>query len=77
MDEKTTPEIRTFRLELSFDGTEYHGWQRQPNGITVQEVLEERDVLYREVAHIIIDATNEPSQVISEIRSALAQTINC
>ena len=43
----------------------------------VQEVLEERDALYREVAHIIIDATNEPSQVISEIRSALAQTINC
>ena len=42
MDEKTTPEIRTFRLELSFDGTEYHGWQRQPNGITVQEVLEEK-----------------------------------
>ena len=42
-----------------------------------QEVLEERDALYREVAHIIIDATNEPSQVISEIRSALAQTINC
>ena len=41
------------------------------------EVLEERDALYREVAHIIIDATNEPSQVISEIRSALAQTINC
>ena len=31
----------------------------------------------RHFMHIIIDATNEPSQVISEIRSALAQTINC
>ncbi|EPB6541902.1 TPA: shikimate kinase AroL [Escherichia coli] len=49
----------------------------KPLSEEVQEVLEERDALYREVAHIIIDATNEPSQVISEIRSALAQTINC
>lgn len=42
----------------------------KPLSEEVQEVLEERDALYREVAHIIIDATNEPSQVISEIRSA-------
>lgn len=34
--------IRTFRLEISYDGTAYHGWQRQPNGITVQEVLEDK-----------------------------------
>ena len=36
----------------------------KPLSEEVQEVLEERDALYREVAHIIIDATNEPSQVI-------------
>ena len=35
----------TFKMELSFDGTAYHGWQRQPNGITVQQVIEEK--LYR------------------------------
>lgn len=29
------------KLTLKYDGTEYHGWQRQPNGITVQEVLED------------------------------------
>jgi tRNA pseudouridine38-40 synthase len=34
--------INTYRLELSFDGTDYRGWQRQANGITVQEVLEEK-----------------------------------
>ena len=33
---------RNFKIVLSFDGTNYHGWQRQPNGITVQEVLEDR-----------------------------------
>lgn len=27
-------------LELAYDGTRYHGWQRQPNAISVQEVLE-------------------------------------
>lgn len=27
-------------LELAYNGTAYHGWQNQPNAITVQEVLE-------------------------------------
>lgn len=27
------------KLKLQYDGTEYHGWQIQPNGITVQETL--------------------------------------
>lgn len=27
-------------LTLSYNGTDYHGWQIQPNGITVQEVLQ-------------------------------------
>ncbi|MCR5130123.1 MAG: tRNA pseudouridine(38-40) synthase TruA [Prevotella sp.] len=28
-------------ITFSYDGTRYHGWQRQPNGITVQQCLEE------------------------------------
>ena len=27
-------------LELAYDGTDYHGWQTQPNARTVQEVLD-------------------------------------
>ncbi|MBW4888328.1 tRNA pseudouridine(38-40) synthase TruA [Mucilaginibacter sp. HMF5004] len=27
-------------IEIAFDGTRYHGWQTQPNAITVQEVLD-------------------------------------
>jgi tRNA pseudouridine38-40 synthase len=27
-------------IELSYDGTNYHGWQTQPNAIAVQEVLD-------------------------------------
>jgi len=30
-----------FFLELSYKGTSYHGWQRQPNAVSVQQVLEE------------------------------------
>lgn len=31
---------RTIRLTLEYDGSGYQGWQRQPNGLTIQEVLE-------------------------------------
>ena len=27
-------------VTLSYDGTQYHGWQIQPNGVSVQEVLQ-------------------------------------
>ncbi len=33
--------MKRFLLTLCFDGTAYHGWQVQPNGITVQQVLQE------------------------------------
>lgn len=29
-----------FFIEISYDGTGFHGWQTQPNGITVQECLD-------------------------------------
>jgi tRNA pseudouridine38-40 synthase len=33
--------IRNIKMILEYDGTRYHGWQRQANRLTVQEVLEE------------------------------------
>ncbi len=32
--------MKRILLTLSYDGTAYHGWQIQPNGITVQETLQ-------------------------------------
>jgi tRNA pseudouridine38-40 synthase len=32
--------MQRYFIQLSYDGTNYHGWQIQPNGITVQETIE-------------------------------------
>lgn len=29
-----------FKLTIEYDGTHYHGWQRQPNGPSIQETIE-------------------------------------
>jgi len=39
MEPSEHPE-RNIRLILAYDGTRYHGWQRQQNQITIQELME-------------------------------------
>jgi len=31
-----------YRVQISYDGTSYCGWQNQPNGISIQQILENR-----------------------------------
>ena len=31
--------MRRIRLVVAYDGTNYHGWQYQPNAVTIEEVL--------------------------------------
>jgi tRNA pseudouridine38-40 synthase len=31
----------TFKITLAYDGTDYVGWQRQANGVSIQEVIED------------------------------------
>ena len=38
MSQKT---LRTIKLTLAYDGTNYVGWQVQPNGTSIQEVVQE------------------------------------
>jgi len=33
--------LRTLKLTISYDGTNYAGWQRQINGLGIQQVLED------------------------------------
>jgi len=32
--------IETYKIEICYDGTDYHGWQRQPKKKTIQGRLE-------------------------------------
>ena len=34
--------MRNIRITIEYDGTQYHGWQIQPNAITIQEIIEDR-----------------------------------
>lgn len=46
--------MNTIALRLGYDGTNYHGWQRQKNGMTIQEALENAlSRLYKEEIHVI------------------------
>ena len=38
----TMADSRKIKLTLAYDGTRYHGWQLQRNGLTIQEVLEDK-----------------------------------
>ncbi|AXT19290.1 tRNA pseudouridine(38-40) synthase TruA [Flavobacteriaceae bacterium AU392] len=41
-------------IELSYNGKAYHGWQNQPNAITVQEILENAlSLLFKEKIEVI------------------------
>ena len=33
-------------IEISYNGTNYHGWQTQPNALTVQECLDKALSIY-------------------------------
>jgi tRNA pseudouridine38-40 synthase len=33
---------KNIKFILAYDGTAYHGWQRQKNGITIQEIIEDK-----------------------------------
>ncbi len=43
-------------LYFSYRGTDFHGWQRQPNGVSVQEVLEDALTLILRTPTIVVGA---------------------
>ncbi|MGZ3732473.1 MAG: tRNA pseudouridine(38-40) synthase TruA [Parachlamydiaceae bacterium] len=43
-----------YKLILAYDGTRYSGWQIQPNGLSIQEIVQEKvSILIREPAAIV------------------------
>ncbi len=46
--------LQRYFIQLSYKGTNYHGWQVQPNAVTVQEVLEKGlSVVLREKVSLV------------------------
>jgi len=39
--EQPLPSAGNFKLIISYDGTAYHGWQRQPGKVTIQGLIED------------------------------------
>ena len=33
--------MKRLLITIRYDGTDYHGWQVQPNGVTVQEMVQD------------------------------------
>ncbi len=64
--------MRNIKLILEYDGTAYSGWQRQKNGLSVQEVVEEK----------LSIMTGEEVRIIGSGRTdagvhAISQVANC
>lgn len=46
--------MRRIAFEVGYDGTEYAGWQRQENSLTIQQVLEDTvEKLFHEAVHVM------------------------
>lgn len=41
-EERKGIKVKRVRLTVAYDGTNYRGWQVQPNGITIEQVLNEK-----------------------------------
>ena len=70
-----------FFIYLSYDGARYHGWQIQPNGISVQEVLNKAlSTLLREPIEVTgagrTDAGVNASLMVAHFDTQLS-TVNC
>lgn len=43
--------MRNIKLTIQYDGSNYHGWQFQPNGLSIQQVIEEAIARITQVKH--------------------------
>lgn len=57
--EPVTSGERTLKMTLAYDGTSYFGWQVQPNGVTLQAVVEQG----------LLDFTGERTRVVASGRT--------
>ncbi len=68
--------MRKIKLLLEYDGTSYHGWQVQPNGPTIQEVVEEKiTIMTRHPARLVASGrTDAGVHALGQIASFTTDT---
>lgn len=64
--------MRNIRLILSYDGTEYHGWQMQPHRRTLQETLEHALSDFTGEGHMRVNASGRTDAGVH----AVGQVVN-
>ncbi|MDD4357643.1 MAG: tRNA pseudouridine(38-40) synthase TruA, partial [Smithellaceae bacterium] len=69
--------MRNFKLILEYDGTAYCGWQRQLNGISIQQVLEEAvsQITGEQVSIIASGRTDAGVHAIQQVASFKARSL--
>lgn len=65
--------MRNFRLVLSYDGTDFHGWQTQPAQRTVQETLETALAALTGEERVRVNASGRTDTGVH----AVGQVVNC
>ena len=66
--------MHTIRLIISYDGTDYHGWQIQDNGRTVQGEIEKAVIKVFGKAHRVYGASRTDSGVHAKAQTAHFKT---
>ncbi len=66
--------MRNIKLTIEYDGTNYCGWQVQPNGITVQEVLKKTIMRVLQEKIVLIGAGRTDSGVHAHAQVASFKT---
>lgn len=68
--------VRIFKLVLAYDGTDYVGWQRQPNGVSIQALVEEAIALIegRPVTIIGAGRTDAGVHALAQVASVTLET---
>ena len=68
MEKEAVPAMKKrIRMTVAYDGTNYHGWQQQNNGITIEEELN------RHLSELL----EEPIQVIGGSRCTCHGKCGC
>lgn len=68
--------MRNFKMIVEYDGTDYCGWQRQKNGISIQQILEEtiRLITCEKVTVIGSGRTDAGVHAINQVASFRSDT---